>query len=127
MGAPHVIPICFAYDGKTIYTPIDEKPKHIDPSGLRRVVNIQENPKVSFITDFYSEDWRKLRYVIVHGSAKVIHEGEEHTRAVALLRRKYQQYLKMKLDTRPIIRIKLDRIIVWSSNNNEAQQGMREL
>lgn len=126
MGAPHVIPICFAYDGKTIYTPIDEKPKHIDPSGLRRVLNIEENPKVSFITDFYSEDWRKLRYVIVHGSAKVIHEGEEHTRAVVLLRRKYQQYLKMKLETRPIIRIKFGRIIVWSSDN-EVQQGMREL
>lgn len=126
MGTPYVVPICFAYHRKVIYTPIDEKPKHIDPSGLRRVLNIEENPKVSFIADFYSEDWRKLRYVIVHGFAKIIREGEEHSMAVALLRRKYKQYFQMKLETRPIIRIKIDRIIVWSSNF-EAHRRMREL
>ena len=26
-GRPHVVPICFALDGDTLYTAVDEKPK----------------------------------------------------------------------------------------------------
>lgn len=125
-GLPHVVPICFAYDGKIIYTPIDEKPKRTNSAGLRRILNIQQNPKVSLIADYYSEDWCNLQYVIVHGVAKVIRGGEEHARAILLLRRKYHQYIKMKLETRPIIRIKPNTIISWKSNN-KVQQRRGEL
>ncbi|MGA2459958.1 MAG: TIGR03668 family PPOX class F420-dependent oxidoreductase [Candidatus Bathyarchaeia archaeon] len=125
-GTPYVVPICFAYDNEIIYTPIDEKPKRTDPGGLRRILNIEENPKVSLIADYYSEDWDKLHYVIVHGFAEVIRVGEEHARAISLLRCKYRQYLKMRLETRPIIKIKPSKVIAWSANGS-AQQGMREL
>ena len=44
-GQPHVIPICFVYDGKCFYSPIDEKPKRTVPSKLKRLKNIRENPQ----------------------------------------------------------------------------------
>ena len=39
-GAPHVVPICFACGDSAIYTVIDEKPKTVRGSELRRVRNI---------------------------------------------------------------------------------------
>jgi coenzyme F420-0:L-glutamate ligase/coenzyme F420-1:gamma-L-glutamate ligase len=108
-----VVPICFAYDAKAIYTPIDEKPKRTHAAHLRRILNINENPRVTLIADYYSEDWKKLHYVIIHGLAKVIHGGREHARATALLRLKYHQYLRMRLEARPIIRVTPKRIVAW--------------
>ena len=50
-GQPLVIPICFAFDGKEFFSPIDEKPKQISPHKLKRLRNIAENPKVSLVVD----------------------------------------------------------------------------
>lgn len=110
-----MVPICFVFDGKTIYSSIDEKPKRAEPSGLRRVLDIVGNPKVSLIVDQYREDWRKLRYVIVHGSADIVNRGGEHKRAVSLLRKKYRQYRPMRLEGRPIIKITPVRFVAWSA------------
>jgi PPOX class probable F420-dependent enzyme len=112
-GKPLVIPICFAFDGSVVYTPIDEKPKKTRPLALRRVSNITENPNVCFIVDKYAEDWRKLQYVLVFGHAKLIKRGKRSAEAIALLRNKYKQYDSMKLESRPLIKIKPLRIITW--------------
>lgn len=114
-GKPHVVPICYVYDGNAIYSSIDEKPKRAKPRQLRRVSNIVENPKVSLVVDHYREDWRKLRYVIVHGSADLVSHGVEHRRAVSLLRKKYRQYRSMRLEEGPIIKITPVRIVAWSA------------
>lgn len=113
-GQPHVVPICFVFDGDEIFSPIDEKPKRPSPRPLKRLRNISENPNVAVIVDQYEEDWRKLAYVLVIGTAKVLLRGEKHDRAVRLLRRKYQQYRSMALDERPVIRISLKRVVSWS-------------
>ena len=42
-GQPYVIPICFVFDGKNFYSPIDEKPKRTAPQNLKRLKNIREN------------------------------------------------------------------------------------
>jgi PPOX class probable F420-dependent enzyme len=112
-GNPLVIPICFAFAGSVVFTPIDEKPKRTRPLALRRVSNITENPNVCFIVDEYAEDWRKLQYVLVIGHATLAKQGEEFTRALTLLRKKYKQYSSMKLETRPLIRIEPLRIKAW--------------
>ncbi len=112
-GKPVVVPICFAYQDNTFYSAIDQKPKRIEPAGLRRVLNIVDNPKVCLVVDDYYEDWRKLRYVIVQGTASILSRGLEHRAALLLLRRKYRQYRSMKLENRPIIKIKLLRTIEW--------------
>ena len=112
-GQPHVIPICFVYDGKWLYSPIDEKPKRTVPSKLKRLKNIRENPKISLVIDHYDEDWRKLSYVLVFGKARIVQSGEKHRRAVKLLRRKYPQYRAMAIDARPMIVITAKRIVGW--------------
>jgi PPOX class probable F420-dependent enzyme len=116
-GKPHVVPICYVYDGGSIYSSIDEKPKRTSPTQLRRILNIVENPNVSLLVDQYGEDWSKLKYVIVRGRAEIVHEGEQHERAVLLLREKYPQYRVMKLEGRPIIRIKPTRVVAWSAGS----------
>src|SRR5260221_13123643 len=44
-GKPHVIPVCYAFDGTYFYTPLDEKPKRVSESKLRRVRNIAPRSK----------------------------------------------------------------------------------
>jgi PPOX class probable F420-dependent enzyme len=112
-GQPHAVPICFVFDDKYFYSPIDEKPKRTAPAKLKRLRNIAENPQVSLVIDHYDENWGKLAYVLITGAARVMQRGQKHRRAVTLLRRKYSQYRTMAIDRRPIIVIKPQRIIVW--------------
>jgi PPOX class probable F420-dependent enzyme len=112
-GRPHVIPICFAFDGKNIYSPIDEKPKKTSPLRLKRIRNIGVNPYVAVVIDRYDEDWRRLAYVLIRGRAKVWTTGAEHKRAVSLLRKKYPQYRKMRLEERPVIQIVPKALRLW--------------
>jgi hypothetical protein len=39
-GRPHIVPVCFAYDGKRFYTAVDEKPKRVPRERLARLENI---------------------------------------------------------------------------------------
>ena len=115
-GQPHVIPICFVFDGKQFYSPIDEKPKQTVPSKLKRLKNIRVNPQVALVIDRYDEDWRKLAYVLVFGKARIVQSGEKHRSAVKLLRRKYRQYRAMAIDERPMIAITANRIVSWGQS-----------
>jgi PPOX class probable F420-dependent enzyme len=112
-GHPHVIPICFVFDGKHFYSPIDEKPKRAAPAKLKRIKNIRENPQVALVVDRYDEDWRKLAYLLVFGRAHILQVGAKHRTAVKMLRRKYPQYRYMALHERPMIVIGAKRIVSW--------------
>lgn len=112
-GQPHVIPICFVFDGMRFYSPIDEKPKRTAPAKLKRLRNIRENPSVALVIDHYDEDWRKLSYILVFGKAGILLRGDKHRRAVKLLRRKYRQYKTMAIEERPMIVITARRIVSW--------------
>ena len=114
-GQPLVIPICFAFDGKEFFSAIDEKPKRLSPQRLKRLRNIEENSKVSLVIDRYSEDWRKLAYILVSGQARILLTGQKHRRAVSLLRRKYRQYHSMAIDQRPMIVIRPLGVKSWGS------------
>ena len=112
-GQPHVIPICFIFNGGKFYSPIDEKPKRTAPARLKRLRNIAENPQVALVIDRYDEDWRKLAYALILGEAKILRRGKIHQNAVSLLRRKYRQYRFMAIHDRPMISIRPARIVVW--------------
>jgi PPOX class probable F420-dependent enzyme len=112
-GRPHVIPICFAFDGKVFFSPIDEKPKRTAPRQLKRLKNIRENPHVALIIDRYEEDWTRLAYVLVLGTARILSGGQRHRKAVRLLRRKYLQYRSMAIHERPMIVIRPKRAVTW--------------
>lgn len=92
-GAPHVVPVVFAVvDGK-IYVPVDGKQKK-DAERLKRIDNVRENGKVAFLVDHYEDDWANLGFVIVFGSAAVIHAETDaaYDAAAEALREKYEQY-----------------------------------
>ncbi len=114
-GQPHVIPVCYVFDGTVIYSVLDAKPKTTPLKRLRRVRNILANPQVSLIADHYEEDWTRLQYVLVIGEAGLLESGEEWSRAIAMLREKYPQYRQMDLDQSPVIKITPARFVPWSS------------
>ncbi len=114
-GAPLVVPICFACGRESIYSVVDEKPKRVPASRLRRLRNIRANPKVCLLVDHYEEDWRRLSYQIVEGSAKLLKKGREREGAIRLLRKKYPQYRAMYLKDKPVIKIVPRRLIAWKA------------
>ena len=113
MGAPHVVPICYAFDGKCIYSALDLKPKRVQGRALKRVRNIIENPQVSLVIDDYSEDWNELAYVIVQGRAELVEDADEQQKAEALLRAKYEQYNKLLVKGSTIIRVTPSSVVSW--------------
>ena len=114
-GQPHVIPICFIFDGANFYSPIDEKPKRVTASKLKRLRNIRENPQVALVIDRYDENWAKLAYVLVTGRARLLASGSKHRKAVHQLRRKYSQYRKMSINRLPMILIRPTRMTTWGA------------
>lgn len=105
-GRPHVVPICYAFDGPDIVSAIDEKPQEVDAMALRRSRDIRTNPAVALVVDHYSEDWSTLAWVQVRGTATHDDPGtDRHRSAVAALRNKYDQYTAHDLEQRPVIRI----------------------
>lgn len=114
---PHVIPIVYAFDGERIFTPIDAKPKRVGASELQRVRNIRANPQVAIIVDEYSEDWRRLCWVLLRGRAILAESGPEQERGVALLEAKYAQYAEMPLAGRPIIVVTVEKISQWRASD----------
>ena len=112
-GSPHVIPVCYAFDGERLYTALDLKPKRVEGRMLKRVRNILENPKVALVIDDYSERWGALAYVLSHGVACIVDEGEEQRSGERLLRSKYPQYRELLETGATIISITPEEIISW--------------
>ena len=115
-GEPHVVPVCFACSRGAIYVALDEKPKDVPPTRLKRVRNILENPNVALVADRYAEDWSLLAFVMVRGRAELLEpSAEEHAAAVRLLRGKYHQYEKMRIEENPVIVVRPQRVASWGA------------
>ena len=113
-GEPHVVPVCFVFDGACLYSPIDAKPKRMVASKLRRLKNLRDNSRVSLVVDHYEEDWERLRYVLITGRGDILEDGSERERAHALLREKYPQYRTMPgFGEGPLVRIVPERVVTW--------------
>ena len=108
-GRPHVVPICFALDGDTLYTAVDEKPKRT--RALRRLRNIEENPWSEVVIDHYEEDWTKLWWVRLRGRARV---ADLDPRALELLAEKYPQYREAP-PRGPLIQIRIEERFEWAN------------
>ena len=112
-GIPHIVPVCFAYDGTCLYSVIDRKPKRVSGVDLKRVRNILANSQVSLLLDHYEETWSRLWYVLINGQAEVVQKGQEQSKAIALLRQKYPQYQQMAIEDRPVIKVQPSKIVTW--------------
>jgi PPOX class probable F420-dependent enzyme len=112
LGVPHLVPVCYAIIGDTLYITIDEKPKRTDRP-LKRLRNIMENPEIAVTVDRWDEDWRRLAWVMLRGRAEILADGEEHDRAQARLRERYPQYRAMELAPLPVIALRIARATSW--------------
>jgi PPOX class probable F420-dependent enzyme len=108
-GVPHLVPVVFAVHGNVVYTAVDAKRK--STRRLRRLANIEHNPRVSMLVDHYDDDWSQLWWVRADGVAVIHQSGEEMATGYALLRRKYVQYQRIALDG-PVVTIEVQK---WSS------------
>ena len=119
VGASTIHPFCFALvrgnDGPEIVTALDEKPKSVGDRQLGRVRDILERPEVAIVADEYQEDWARLGWVHLRGSASLLEPRDQgHSAAVAALRAKYHQYERMNLEERLVIRIAIHSGSSWS-------------
>ena len=89
-GRAHLVPIVFALDGDTLYSAVDRKPKR--STTLHRIENARARPDVTVLVDQYDDDWSRLWWIRLRGRARVLDDGDERDRALALLTEKYEQY-----------------------------------
>jgi PPOX class probable F420-dependent enzyme len=110
-GSPHIVPICFALAGDTLYTAVDHKPKR--SPALQRLENIAAHPAVSLLADHYDEDWSQLWWARADGLARIADPGsDDHARAVELLRARYPQYRDAPELGRAIV-VEISRFSGW--------------
>jgi PPOX class probable F420-dependent enzyme len=111
-GVPHLVPVCFCLLDGSVYISIDEKPKRTDRP-LKRLRNILANPAVALTVDRWDEDWSRLAWVMLRGTASVLESGAEHDAAQAALRERYPQYRAMDLAPLPVIAIRIGSVLSW--------------
>ena len=111
LGAPHLLPVCFALVEGRFVISIDEKPK--STTRLARLRNIEHEPRVSLLFDRYDDDWTRLAWVRVDGTAEVLPRGDSQPGAVSVLRSRYSQYQEMDLEVRPLIVITPTAVAGW--------------
>ena len=124
-GVPHIVPVCFVYDGTAIYSAIDHKPKRTSGYSMKRLQNILQHPQVAFLVDHYEEDWLQLYYVLLRGTATILEEGAERQQALTLLEAKYPQYQERQLarGSGLVIKILPTSVRHWSWQS--AERGSR--
>jgi PPOX class probable F420-dependent enzyme len=94
---------------------IDSKPKSVPPERLRRVRNLEANPRGALLIDHYEEDWQGLWFVLLEGKTRMLRAGPEHATALEALRQKYPQYREMRLtDDSLVIALDIEKVTEWS-------------
>lgn len=111
-GRLHLVPVCFAIEGETLYTAVDAKPKR--SRALRRLENVRANPEACVLVDEWHEDWSQLWWVRLRGRGRVLEDGEELALAHSLLRLKYEQYVDDLLG--PAIAVDIAEWRGWSAS-----------
>ena len=111
-GQPHVVPVTYALTGNSVVTMIDHKPK--TTNRLQRLINIENNPVATLMSDHYSEDWSALWWVRVDGGASIHIEDRVWEESAAALRAKYGQYAENS-PRGPAVVISVDRVTSWES------------
>ena len=123
-GGPWVTPVVFVPVGKSIWTPIDGKPKSGNP--LARLANAAADPRAALLLDEYSQDWSRLWWVRIDGTVRVHRVGRDPqgaaANAIAALRRKYPQYRTVPLFSGPptLLELSIERARGWSADGRVA-------
>ncbi len=91
-GEPHVIPVCPVFDGEaTVH--VDIGPDYVTAK------NIEADARVTVLIDEYSEDWNRLKGVILRCRAEPV-TGPEQDQAWERIRAKFPQYREIGWEPR---------------------------
>jgi PPOX class probable F420-dependent enzyme len=121
-GLPHLVPLCLALAKDVIYSAVDQKPKA--SSRLKRLDNIRAHPQATLLVDHYEDDWSRLWWVRVDGTARVVERGPQWERGVQHLRAKYEQY-RAHPPEGPVIVLSPERWTGWAAEEAAAQTEAR--
>lgn len=114
-GAPHVVPVCFALlDDATLVFAVDDKPKARGRK-LKRLRNLEANPRFALVVDRWDEDWGRLGYVLLSGRGALVGDPARRATAVRALRARYPQYVEMGLDPgrHAVVELGIEKVHVW--------------
>jgi PPOX class probable F420-dependent enzyme len=117
---PRQLPIVFACAEGALWSPVDGKAKR--SADLARLDRLARHPRVSLLLDEYGEDWSRLWWLELRGSAEVVRaETETEPRiaeAAAALRAKYPQYAATPLFLGPptLLRITPESARGWAAS-----------
>ncbi len=111
-GRPHLVPVVFAVDGDTVVTAVDHKPK--STRRLARLYNLERDPRCTLLVDHYEDDWDRLWWVRVDGTAVVDGAPPAVESAARLLAERYPQY-EEDPPPGPVIRMTIERVTGWAA------------
>jgi PPOX class probable F420-dependent enzyme len=109
--------------GDVLYSPIDEKAKTSDPHNLARIRDIERRADVTVLVDRWDEDWDRLAWLRCDGRAGVTDDAAERAAAIAALRVRYPQYATHDLESRPLIRIAIERVRSWGDLSDRGRSA----
>lgn len=113
-GVPRLVPVVFVVCGETLYTAVDDKPK--TTRRLARLADIVATGRVSVLVDHYDDDWSRLWWVRVDGTAEVLPvDADESGSAIDALVAKYRQYRSMR-PAGPVVAVRGLRCREWSAS-----------
>jgi PPOX class probable F420-dependent enzyme len=111
-GAPRVVPVTFAWwRGQAVWAVDDVKPKR--GRSLRRVDDLAADPRVSLLVDHYDDDWTRLWWVELQGTATLL-DGEFAESALDALAARYPAYASRR-PPGPVVGISPLRWSWWSA------------
>lgn len=120
-GHPHVVPVVFALApapgvdrpaADLLWTAVDQKPKRT--RDLRRLRNIGAQPTVSVLVDHYEDDWSRLWWARLDGTARVLDDDADRRAPLERLAAKYARY-RVDPPRGPVIEVRVDRWSGWAA------------
>lgn len=85
---PDLVPVVFGVDGDRIFVPVD-RVKAKRSTRLRRLANVELDPRCSLLVEHWSDDWSELWWVRASGAGRVLETaGEWHP----ILAARYPRY-----------------------------------
>jgi PPOX class probable F420-dependent enzyme len=111
-GGPRLVPVTFAWHrGAAVWAVDDVKPKR--GGKLRRLGDLERDPRVTLLVDHYDDDWSRLWWVELRGSARQL-GGAEAEAALDALADRYPAYRTAR-PPGPVVAIEPDRWTWWSA------------
>jgi PPOX class probable F420-dependent enzyme len=107
-----LVPVVAAVDGDVVWIPVDTvKPK--SSNRLRRLANVEADPRVSLLAEHYDSDWSQLWWVRAHGRAREAVDSELDSARGALASR-YPAYIDPTAIATALV-VHIDRWTGWTA------------